>query len=72
MRHNAIRDVEATLLKNVCTDVNVEPLLLPTNAERTVGNTALGARLDISARGIWSRCEKTFMDVCITLSLIHI
>ena len=58
MRHNVLRDVEAALLTRVCTDVKVEPMLLPTNEERTAGNTALGARLDISARGIWSRCEK--------------
>ena len=66
MRHNVLRDVEAALLTRVCTDVKVEPMLLPTNEERTAGNTALGARLDISARGIWSRCEKTYMDVRIT------
>ena len=66
MRHNAIRDLEARLLKKVCTDVRVEPHLIPTNEERTAGNTALGARLDISARGVWSRCEKTFMDVRVT------
>ena len=66
MRHNVLRDVEAALLTRVCSDVKVEPSLLPTDEERTTGNTALGARLDISARGIWSRCEKTFMDVRIT------
>ena len=66
MRHNVLRDVEAALLTKVCTDVKVEPSLLPTDEERTAGNTALGARLDISARGIWSRCEKTFMDVRVT------
>ena len=55
MRHNALRDVEASLLEKVCSDVRVEPVLLKTNAP--------DARLDISARGVWSKCEKTFFDV---------
>ena len=66
MRHNVLRDVQAAMLTKVCTDVRVEPSLLPTDEERTAGNTAPGARLDISARGIWSRCEKTYMDVRVT------
>ena len=66
MRHNAIRDVEAKLLQEVCSDVKVEPLLIPTDDEVTAGNTALRARLDVSARGLWSRYERTFFDVRIT------
>ena len=31
MRHNAIRDVEAKLLKEVCTDVKIEPVLISTD-----------------------------------------
>ena len=66
MRHNAIRDVEAKLLREVCSDVKVEPLLIPTDKEQTDGNTALRARLDVSARGLWSKYERTFMDVRVT------
>ena len=66
MRHNAIRDVEAKLLKEVCTDVKVEPVLIPTDGEQRTGNTALRARLDVSARGLWSRYERTFLDVRVT------
>ena len=66
MRHNAIRDVEAKLLREVCSDVKVEPLLIPTDEEETAGNTALRARLDVSARGLWSRYERTFFDVRVT------
>ena len=29
-------------------------------------NTADNARLDISARGLWNSCEKTFFDISIT------
>ena len=31
MRHNTIRDVEAKLLKEVCTDVKIEPVLISTD-----------------------------------------
>ena len=36
MRHNRIRDLEATLLKEVCKDVRIESELLP------IGNVELG------------------------------
>ena len=68
MRHNAIRDTEAILLKEVCKDVVVEPTLLPVDpdnyAPRT--NTEDGARLDVSARGLYSTFERTFIDVRVT------
>ena len=38
MRHNVLRDVQAAMLTKVCTDVRVEPSLLPTDEERTAGN----------------------------------
>jgi hypothetical protein len=66
MRHNALRDVEAKIMQEVCSDVKVEPMLLPTDEERTAGSTAVRARLDVSARGVWGRCERTFVDVRVT------
>ena len=45
-------------------DVHTESTFLPINengCERKV-NTADNARLDISARGLWNSCEKTFFD----------
>ena len=68
MRHNAVRNTEASLMKEVCKDVQIEPMLLP------VGDTQLNsgsstenqARLDIAARGVWSPNERTFFDVRIT------
>ena len=64
MRHNQIRDFEADLLKEVCKDVKVEPLLLPLGNSGTLStNTAEKARLDVSAVGIWSPMERTFLDV---------
>ena len=68
MRHNAIRDTEANIMKEVATDVVTEPNLLPVgNVELVYGsNTQAQALLDISARGIWSRHERVFFDVRIT------
>ncbi len=51
-----------------CTDVKLEPHLLPVQSEvyqrRT--NTQDDARLDISARGIFGTYERTFCDVRVT------
>ena len=64
MRHNNIRDFEATLLREVCKDVKVEPELLPLgNTDTLSTNTAEKARLDVSAVGVWSAMERTFLDV---------
>jgi hypothetical protein len=57
MRHNALRDTEAKIMEQVCTDVRVEPALLETDAPNV--------RPDVSARGVWSRYEKTFFDVMV-------
>ena len=64
MRHNYIRDFEANLLREVCKDVKVEPELLPLGNTGTLSsNNADKARLDVSAIGIWSSMERTFLDV---------
>ena len=66
MRHNALRDSEAKLLEEVCKDVRIEPQLIPTAAEMASGNVADGARLDISAIGVWSPYERSFFDIRVT------
>ena len=68
MRHNALRDTEAIIMKEVCKDVQVEPTLLPTSEELLQNRTTIAerARLDISARGIHNRNEKTFFDIRVT------
>jgi len=63
-----VRDSEAQIMREVYRDVQTEPTLLPISEndyERKV-NTADNARLDISARGLWNSCEKTFFDIRIT------
>ena len=67
IRHNEIRDITATLLTEVCHDVCVEPDLQPVTTDQLSGASANrqdGARLDISANGIWGgRFQKTYFDV---------
>ena len=57
VRHNEIRDVTASLLTDVCHDVCVEPDLQPVvGTVQLSGTSAIaqdGARLDISANGVW-------------------
>ena len=62
-RHNEIRDFEAELLNEVCTSVEIEPVLLPISGEVIAGNDAPEARLDVSAVGFWRPQEKMLVDV---------
>ena len=67
MRHNEIRDFTASLLGEVCGDVQIEPTLIPLSGEAQLGksaNTSSEARLDVSARGFWGdRFARTMFDV---------
>ena len=64
-RHNNVRDSVAEYLRLVTKDVRIEPLLTPIESAnfQQKGNNADKARLDISARGVWSTFERTFFDV---------
>ena len=68
MRHNALRDVEASFMKDICSDIKLDPDLLPVgNVELEAGTTLQdGAKLDISAVGVWRANERTYFDVRIT------
>ena len=66
IRHNEIRDLTSDLLNIVCRDVEVEPALQPITGETFTRKTVIkddGARLDVSARGFWTRGNKTYVDV---------
>ena len=65
LRHNTVRNTIAELLSNVCTDVVIEPSLLPLTGEQLPrgSNTSNKARLDVSCRGFWTPLDKTFMDI---------
>ena len=51
-----------------CKDIKIEPELLPVNSQqfKDSTNTQPGARLDVSARGIFSRFERSFCDIRVT------
>ena len=55
-RHNKLRDLEAQILKLVCHDVEIEPVLPEITGDSLAmgGNTAPDTRLDIHARSFWS------------------
>ena len=63
LRHNEIRDSLATLLDEVCHDVEIEPKLQSLEGNKTT-TTEDDARLDIKANGLWGgRFSRTFFDV---------
>ena len=66
MRHDEVRDITAQMLKEACHDVATEPLLLPLQEEQLIyqtANTSRDARVDISARGFWTRGQRAFFDI---------
>ena len=67
IRHNELRDITASLLKETCHGVATEPSLQPVTSETLDGastNKHDGARLDIVAYGFWeSSFERTFFDI---------
>ena len=64
-RHDDVRDMLASLLKDVCHDVQVEPHLETLMGEVLPGgtNSSDEARLHVSERGFWQRGQRTFYDV---------
>ena len=65
-RHNEIRDLLASAVAEVCPDVETEPRLACLNGEVVNGLTEDGARVDIRARGFWTRQQNAFFDVRVT------
>ena len=66
LRHNELRDITATLLKEICHDVRTEPPLVGVNGEvlnERTANTRPEARLDISALGFWTPDQRVFFDI---------
>ena len=69
-RHNDLRDLEAEMLRMVCNDVEVEPVLQEVTGETLNHgvNKVPDARLDIHARGFWERQRSAFdVRVCPTV-----
>ena len=64
-RHDEERDLFASLFRDVCHDVNVEPHLQTLTGEilSSSTNSSDEARLDVSARGFWQREQRAFFCV---------
>ena len=66
IHHNKVRHLTASLLTEVCHNVATEPCLQPITSETfplASTNTRDDARLDVKARGFWSRGQDAFFDV---------
>ena len=67
LRHNEVRDITASLLSEVCSDVSVEPALQPVDSEPLQFATASredGAHLDVVARDVWGQNrQRAFFNV---------
>ena len=62
--HDDVQDLYASLLKDVCHDVEVKPHLQPLT-EVVISSATFSdeARLDVSARGFWQKGQLPFFDV---------
>ena len=57
LRHNRLRNITASLLKEVRHDIRIEPTLQKLTGEQfeqKAANTLDEARLDVAARGFWA------------------
>ena len=68
IRHNNVRDFEASLLRKICNDVETEPVLTAIQNETLSTGTLRceNARADIRSRGFWRKGQNAFFDVKIT------
>ena len=67
LRHNELRDITASLMKEVCHNVTIEPILQPLSGETLHPRSAIlddNARSDVRAEGFWScRQQHAYFDV---------
>jgi hypothetical protein len=66
MRHDELRNLMASEMKQVLHDVEIEPRLAPLSGEILQPRTAISsneARSDIRARGFWQRQRNAFFDI---------
>ena len=63
--HNEVQDLTASLLTEVCHNVATEPSLQPITSDFFLAsaNTTNDARLNVKARGFWSRGWDAYFDV---------
>ena len=66
LRHNHLHNITGNLIDQVCHDVRIEPPLQTLTGETFVSrstNVRDEAKLDISARGIWTKYQMAFFVV---------
>ena len=66
LRHNEVRNITASLLREVTHDVRVEPKLQEVTGERfqqCSANKKNEARLDVSASSFWVPGQRLFLDI---------
>ena len=67
IRHNEICDLTASLLTDVCHEVQIEPTLQPLSGQHfdhATLNMEDGAHLDVAIDGFWGgRFEKSYVDI---------
>jgi hypothetical protein len=66
MRHDEVRNLLASEIKQVLKDVQIEPLLQPITGENLQPRSAIttsDARSDIRARGFWNNQQNAFFDI---------
>ena len=64
--HNELRDLTANILSKVCTYATIEPSLNELTGETLIyrsANTAADERLDVSARGVWTKGQRAFFNI---------
>ena len=67
LRHNEVRHILATLLSDVCKDIELEPSILTLNGEeetvRKTAETNDEVRLNICARSFWVSGQNAFFHI---------
>ena len=66
VRHIEIRDLTTDWMNEVCTETEKEPQWQPLSGENILPRTSNKqeeARVDIKAKGFWSRQQSAFFDV---------
>ena len=73
LRHNNIRNITALLLKKICKDVRVEPLLQLLIGESLQHHTTreYEVRLEVCVRGFWEAGQAAFFDVKVLIQMLQ-
>ena len=67
MRHDEIRDITASMLNEICKDIEIEPRLQPITGEQMRYRTfTSGDEVRLEARGFWKRNQAAFFDINVT------